>query len=62
MNNLKTGKYIQKLRQEKNLTQNDLAKKLFISDKAISKWERGLCAPDISLLEKLAEILDTSVI
>lgn len=62
MDNLKTGKYIQKLRQEKNLTQNDLAKKLFISDKAISKWERGLCAPDISLLEKLAEILDTSVI
>ena len=33
MDNLKTGKYIQKLRQEKNLTQNDLAKKLFISDK-----------------------------
>ena len=62
MDNLKTGKYIQKLRQEKNLTQNDLAKKLFISDKAISKWERGLCAPDISLLEKIAEILDTSVI
>lgn len=62
MDNLKTGKYIQKLRQEKNLTQNDLAKKLFISDKAISKWERGLCAPDISLLENLAEILDTSVI
>lgn len=62
MDNLKTGKYIQKLRQEKNLTQNDLAKKLFISDKAISKWEWGLCAPDISLLEKLAEILDTSVI
>lgn len=62
MDNLKIGKYIQKLRQEKNLTQNDLAKKLFISDKAISKWERGLCAPDISLLEKLAEILDTSVI
>lgn len=61
MNNDKIGKFILVLRKEKNLTQKDLADKLFITDRAVSKWERGICLPDITLFEKLAEIFDISV-
>lgn len=61
MDLLKTGKLISEARKNKNLTQKDLASKLSISDKAISKWERGLCFPDISLLIPLSEILDISL-
>jgi DNA-binding XRE family transcriptional regulator/desulfoferrodoxin (superoxide reductase-like protein) len=53
----KTGQMIRKLRLEKNLTQFQLAKMLNISDKAISKWERGTGFPDVSLLQDLSEIL-----
>lgn len=62
MNNIKTGALIRELRKEKGLTQNDLAKQLHITDRAVSKWERGLCAPDISLLESLAKILRVSIV
>ncbi len=62
MNNIKTGDLIRKLRKEKNMTQKDLAEKLHITDRAVSKWERGICAPDISLLEPLSEILDVTII
>ncbi len=55
------GTFITKLRKEKGYTQKDIAKKLFISDKAVSKWERGLSMPDISLLVPLAEVLEITV-
>lgn len=54
----KIGKFIASRRKEKGLTQQQLGEKLFITDKAISKWERGLSLPDISMLTKLAEVLD----
>lgn len=61
MDNQKTGDLIKKLRKEKGLTQKDLASSLNITDRAVSKWERGLCAPDISLLEPLCHILGCSI-
>lgn len=61
MNAIDTGKKISLLRKEKNLTQKDLAEKLHVSDKAVSKWERGLNYPDLTLLPVIANILETSV-
>ncbi len=61
MDSKKTGKLIAKKRQQINLTQSELAKKLYITDKAISKWERGLSFPDITLLIPLTEILNISL-
>lgn len=57
----KTGKIISKKRIALNMTQKELADKLFITDKAVSKWERGLSFPDISILIPLAEILNISL-
>lgn len=57
----KSGKLILKLRKDKNMTQKELADKLNISDKTISKWERGLGYPDISLINELSEILNIDV-
>lgn len=57
MDNVKTGLFIRQLRQEKGFTQLDLAEKLHVTDRAVSKWERGLCAPDIGNLEPLSEAL-----
>lgn len=57
----KTGKFIAECRKNQNLTQKQLADKLGILDKTISKWERGVNAPDISLLIPLAKILDVEV-
>lgn len=51
------GQFIAELRKEKSMTQKDLADQLHITDKAVSKWERGLSYPDISLLTPLANIL-----
>lgn len=62
MDKLKIGKFIAKCRKEKNLTQEQLAEKLNISKNAVSKWERGICLMDLSLLKPLSEILDISVI
>jgi DNA-binding XRE family transcriptional regulator/desulfoferrodoxin (superoxide reductase-like protein) len=56
MDNAKIGNLIYQLRKEKNMTQLQLAEKLGISDKAVSKWERGLGSPDLSLMPKLSEI------
>ena len=53
----KIGQFIAKLRKEKQMTQRELAEQLHITDKAVSKWERGLSCPDISLLTSLAGIL-----
>lgn len=57
----KMGVLIRSLRQEHGLTQNDLANKLHISDKTVSKWERGLGCPDISLIAELSEILAVDI-
>lgn len=62
MNQEKTGKLIAHLRKKENLTQEQLGEKLGITGKSVSKWERGINAPDISLLRPLSEILNTSVI
>ncbi|MBE6138128.1 MAG: helix-turn-helix transcriptional regulator [Firmicutes bacterium] len=56
------GSFIAKLRREKNLTQKDLASKLGVTDKAVSKWERGLGCPDVSLLETLSKVLNVSIL
>ena len=56
-----TGAAIRQLREQKNLTQAELAEKLFISDKTVSKWENGKGYPDISLLEPLAKVFEVSV-
>ena len=61
MDLIKTGKIISEARKNKNMTQKQLATKLHISDKAISKWERGLGYPDISFLIPLSQILDVSL-
>lgn len=55
------GTFIKEIRKEKGLTQQGLADKLHVTDKAVSKWERGLCYPDLTLMETLAEALDISV-
>ena len=57
----KIGSLILRLRKEKNLTQKQLAELIDVSDKTISKWERGLGCPDVSLLNRLSEVLGISV-
>jgi len=57
MQNSKVGNIIRTLRQERNMTQKQLADKMNISDKTVSKWERGLGCPDISLIPELSDIL-----
>ena len=61
MDQEKTGRLIRLLRQRKSLTQLELAEKIGVSDKAVSKWERGLGAPDISLLPLLGRVLGVNV-
>lgn len=55
------GETIAYLRKEKGMTQNELAEKMNVTDKAVSKWERDLSCPDINTISKLADILDVSV-
>lgn len=62
MNQYVTGAFIKKLREDKNITQKQLADKIFVSEKTISKWKTGKGYPDISLLENLANALGVSVI
>ena len=54
------GSYLKQKRQEKNLTQKELAKQLFVSESAISKWEKDVAHPDITLISKLAMILEVT--
>ena len=61
MNQEKIGKFIAKNRKDKGLTQEALAEKLGISTNAVSKWERGLSFPDVSLFKKLCSELDISI-
>lgn len=61
MNQYVTGSMIKELREKNNLTQAELAEKLCVSDKAVSKWETGKGYPDISLLESIAQVFGISV-
>lgn len=61
MNLDKIGKFISECRKKKNITQQDLSEKLNISDRAVSKWERGICLPDASIMIPLCEILGINV-
>ena len=57
----KFGAFVAQCRKEKKMTQVDLAAKLNVTDKAISRWERGVGFPDINTIEPLAAALDVSV-
>ncbi len=59
MNNI--GAFIAQLRKEQNMTQKELADKLGVTDKAVSKWERGKGIPDIDSIERLSNVLGVSV-
>ena len=61
LDKMQFGQFVAQLRKEKGMTQKELAGLLYISDKAVSKWERGLSIPDVSLLVPLAEQLGVSV-
>lgn len=61
MDQIKIGKFIQEKRKEKGLTQSDLAEKLNVTDRAISKWENGNCIPDISNIPELCKILNITI-
>ena len=56
------GQFIAGIRKEKKMTQAELAEKIHVTDKAISRWERGLGFPDIQTLEPLAQVLGISVL
>ena len=61
MDQIKIGRFIAECRKKENLTQLQLAEKLGITDKAISKWERGIAMPDSSIMLELCDILCISV-
>ena len=61
ISNEKFGAFVAELRKEKNLTQKELAEKLFVSDKTVSKWERGLSMPNVVLLMPIADVLGVTV-
>ena len=61
LDKMQFGQFVAQLRKEKGMTQKELAGLLYISDKAVSNWERGLSIPDVSLLVPLAEQLGVSV-
>lgn len=62
MDNIKFGRFIRESRQEKGMTQKQLAEQIHVSDKAVSKWENGAGFPDIKILEPLAECLGVSLL
>jgi len=61
MNNISVGNIIRELRTERGMTQKQLADKMNISDKTVSKWERGLGCPDVSLLSELSDLLEVDI-
>lgn len=61
MNQILIGQFIMKQRKEKNLTQEQLAEKLNVSNKTISKWENGKCMPDYGIIESLCKELDITI-
>lgn len=58
----KFGSFVQQRRKELAMTQNDLAEKLYVTSKAVSRWERGVGFPDIKLLQPLADALEISIV
>ncbi len=62
MDSKKSGTFLAAVRKERNMTQSELGEKLHVTDKAVSRWERGVGLPDIHLLEPLAESLGISVL
>ena len=61
MDQIKIGKFIQEIRKEKRLTQSELAEKLDVTDRAVSKWENGNCIPDASNIQELCKILNITI-
>lgn len=61
MDQVKIGKFISKKRKEKNITQSELAEKLNITDRAVSKWENGNCMPDSGIIPELCKILNITI-
>lgn len=61
MNQTTIGKYIARKRKEQNLTQEQLAQQLGVSNKTISKWENGKCMPDYSIIQRLCEVIHVSL-
>ena len=61
MDQIKIGKFIQEKRKENRLTQSELAEKLDVTDRAISKWENGNCIPDVSNIQELCKILNITI-
>lgn len=61
MSNKNLGEMISSLRKEKGMTQNELAEKMNVTDKAVSKWERNLSCPDVNSIPTLAEVLGITV-
>ena len=61
MNQKTIGEFISKLRKEKNITQQELADKLNVTDRAVSHWENGRRLPDISLLKELGEVFNVTI-
>lgn len=61
MDQVKIGRFIQEKRKEKKITQSEVAEKLNITDRAISKWENGVCLPDAGTMPELCEILGISI-
>ena len=61
MDQIKIGKFISEKRKEIGITQSELAEKLNITDRAISKWENGVCMPDVGTIPELCEILNITI-
>lgn len=61
MDQIKIGKFIQERRKEKRLAQSELAEKLDVTDRAVSKWENGNCIPDASNIQELCKILNITI-
>ena len=61
MDQVKIGKFIKQKRKENNITQGELAEKLNITDRAISKWENGNCMPDSGIIPELCKILNITI-
>lgn len=62
MDNEKFGKFFVELRKEKNMTQQEIANKFNVTNKAVSKWERGLSFPDISMLKPISEFFGVTIL
>ena len=61
MDQVKIGKFIKQKRKEKKLTQSELAEKLSVTDRAISKWENGICMPDSGIIAELCKALNITI-